>query len=163
MQKKKTPRGRKTDLNRGVAPWTPAIAIPMVFAVALTASGCFQEPEPAPEPIVTTGALADVLYEPARRIVSRSCSDCHAAGGKNEKHIDAWGHAIRLDTHQEWLDGRADISVRLDPVKAAEQDPPVDVMPLATFPLQLTPAERDTLLQWIARGSPNTPSGHVEP
>jgi uncharacterized membrane protein len=135
----------------------------LYMAMTLLAAGCFQEPDTGPEPIVTTGALADVLYEPARRIVSRSCSDCHAAGGKNEKHMDAWGHALRLDTWQEWVDARADIKVRLDPVKAAEQDPPVDVMPLLTFPLQPTQAERDTLLQWIERGSPNTATGEAPP
>ena len=122
-------RGGKSDHNRGGAPWTAAIPV----AMALLTAGCFQEDEPGPEPIVTTGALADVLYEPARRIVSRHCSDCHAAEGKNEEHLDAWGHAIRLDTWQEWVEGRADIVVRLDPVKAAEQDPPVDVMPLDTL------------------------------
>ncbi len=155
MEQKVTRRGGKTNHNRGRGPWFAAVP----FAMALLAAGCFVDKEPGPEPIVTTGALADVLYEPARRIVSRHCSDCHAAGGKNEEHLDAWGHAIRLDTWQEWVDGRADIVVRLDPVKAAEQDPPVDVMPLATFPLQPTQAERDTLLQWIARGSPNTATG----
>lgn len=154
--------GRGLDLNglRGAtsgfaAPWTTVA----LFAVALLASGCSEESVPDPEPIVTTGALPDVLYEPARRIVSRSCADCHAAGGKNEKHMDAWGHALRLDSWEEWDNSRADLQVRLDPVKAAEQDPPEDVMPLATFPFQLTPAERDTLLQWIARGSPNTVTG----
>jgi hypothetical protein len=130
-----------------------------VLAIALLAAGCSVESEPGPQPIVTTGALPDVVYEPARRIVSRSCADCHAAGGKNEKHMDAWGHALRLDSWQEWVNARADLAVRLDPIKAAEQDPPEDVMPLATFPFQLSPAERDTLLQWIARGSPNTVTG----
>ena len=140
-----------------------AFRIGAAIAAVLLTAGCVQEHESGPEPIVTTGALADVLYEPARRIVGRHCSDCHASGGKNEKHMDAWGHAIRLDTWREWVDGRADIVARLDPAKAAEQDPPVDVMPLATFPLQPTQAERDTLLQWIARGSPNTPTGEAPP
>lgn len=143
------------DHNQGTVPLIAAILIFLCCCLA----GCVQDHQPGPEPIVTIGALSDVLYEPARRIVGRLCSDCHAAGGKNEKHFDAWGHAIRLDTWQEWVDGRADIVARLDPAKAAEQDPPVDVMPLATFPLQPTQAERDTLLQWIARGSPNTATG----
>lgn len=155
MENMMTRRCGKTNHSREQTSWIAAIPI----ALAWLAAGCFQENERTSEPIVTTGALADVLYEPARRIVSRHCSDCHAAGGKNEEHLDAWGHAIRLDTWQEWVDGRADIVVRLDPAKAAEQDPPVDVMPLATFPLQPTQAERDTLLQWIARGSPNTVTG----
>jgi uncharacterized membrane protein len=133
-----------------------------LLAIPLLLLGCFRESDPGPEPIVTEGALADVVYEPARRLVSRSCADCHAAGGRNESHLDAWGHAIRLDTHAEWVAGRLSLAERLDPVKAAEQDPPVDVMPRTGFPYPLTDAERDTLLQWIARGSPNTPDGRAE-
>src|ERR1041384_8195138 len=113
--------GGKTVHKRRVGLWSAAVALAMGCSVA----GCFQEQESGPEPIVTTDALADVLYEPARRLVSRSCADCHAAGGRNEEHFDAWGHAIRLDTWQEWVDGRADIVVRLDPIQAAAQDPPV--------------------------------------
>ena len=98
-------------------------------------------------------------YEPARRLVSRTCADCHAKDGRNETHKDAWGHAIRLDTYQEWVDGRRVILERLDPAIAAAQDPPLDVMPQAAFRFQLTDAERDTLLHWIRRDSPNTPTG----
>ena len=147
--------GLRGSALRFAAPWTAAA----VLAVTILASGCNRKSPTGPEPVVTAGALPDVLYEPARRIVSRSCADCHAAEGKNEKHMDAWGHALRLDSWQEWVNARADLQVRLDPIKAAEQDPPEDVMPLATFPFQLTQAERDTLLQWIARGSPNTVTG----
>jgi hypothetical protein len=51
---------------------------------------------------------------------------------------------------------------RLDPATAAEQDPPVDPMPLTGFPYQPSRAERDTLLEWLKRGSPNTPDGLLE-
>jgi hypothetical protein len=52
---------------------------------------------------------------------------------------------------------------RLDPATAAAQDPPVDPMPLTGFPNQPTQAERDTLLEWLKRGSPNTASGFEDP
>jgi hypothetical protein len=52
---------------------------------------------------------------------------------------------------------------RLDPATAAAQDPPVDPMPLTGFPYQPTQAERDTLLEWLKRGSPNTASGFEDP
>lgn len=134
-----------------------------VLAALLPLSGCLEPSPPGPKPIVTEGALVDVVYEPARRLVSRSCADCHSEGGNNESHLDAWGHAIRLDTYKQWVDGKRVLLERLDTVYAAEQDPPLDVMPSASFPYQLTRDERDTLLQWIARGSPNTPSGDSVP
>lgn len=109
------------------------------------------------------GCLTDVAYEPARRLVSRYCADCHSAGGNHETHKDAWGHAIRLDLHAEWVSGERHLKERLDPDVAAAQDPPLDAMPLLAFPLQPTQAERDTLLDWIKRGSPNTASGFAEP
>jgi mono/diheme cytochrome c family protein len=130
------------------------------LAALLPILGCFQEYDPGPKPIVTEGALTDVLYEPARRLVSRSCADCHTKGGHNETQGDAWGHAIRLDTYQEWVDGRGELLERLDPAIAAANDPPLDVMPQAAFRFQLTDAERDTLLRWIRRDSPNTESGN---
>jgi hypothetical protein len=91
--------------------------------------------------------------------VSLYCADCHARGGNNPTHGDAWGHAIRLDTYAEWAKSERYLRERLDPDSAAAQDPPVDVMPQPGFPLQPTAAERDTLLAWLARGSPDTPDG----
>jgi uncharacterized membrane protein len=136
----------------------PDPAIPIFAALLLL--GCFQpETSGQPKPPVTEGALADVAYAPAKRLVGRYCSDCHARNGGHENHADAWGHALRLDSHEEWVEARNRLLERLDSAVAAEQDPPVDVMPQAAFPLQPTRAERDTLLDWIRRGSPNTPSG----
>ncbi|MDB5047416.1 MAG: hypothetical protein JWO30_487 [Fibrobacteres bacterium] len=128
------------------------------LAALLLIPGCYQSFN-GPRPIVTEGALTDVRYEPAQRLVSITCADCHTRNGNNETQPDAWGHAVRLDTYKDWLDSRKVLLERLDPVTAAEQDPPVDVMPQTTFKYQLTDTERDTLLQWIKRGSPNTESG----
>lgn len=112
-----------------------------------------------PKPIVTQGCLADCAYEPARRLVSLYCADCHAQAGNDDSHDDAWGHAIRLDTYAEWAKGSEKLIERLDPAIAAIQDPPVDPMPSTGFPLQPSQAERDTLLAWLKRGSPNTADG----
>lgn len=131
----------------------------LILSAFILLQGCFQSTNAPPKPIVTEGAIADVVYEPAKRLVGRYCSDCHSKNGNHETHGDAWGHAIRLDTHEEWVDGKSHLLERLDSALAAEQDPPVDVMPLAAFPYQPTRAERDTLLDWIRRGSPNTPTG----
>ena len=111
------------------------------------------------KPIVTEGAIAGTLYLPAFRIVNRYCADCHTAGGNNELQHDTWKYALRLDTYAEWVDARKILLERLVPETAAAQDPPVDVMPNLAFPFQPTQAERDTLLNWIRAGSPNTPMG----
>ena len=125
-------------------------------------TGCFQSEDHFPHVILTEGCLTDVRYAPARRIVGYYCSDCHAKAGTAESHKDAYGHALRLDTWQEWVDGKKYLLVRLDAAAAAAEEPPVDVMPQLAFPYQPTQAERDTLLQWIRRGSPNTVSGFDE-
>ncbi len=131
----------------------------MGLAALLSLSACFHDEDLTPLPIVTEGCLTDVAYEPARRLVGVYCADCHAQGGHNATHKDAWGHAIQLDTRQEWLDGKKHLLIRLQPAVATDEDPPVDVMPQLSFPFQPTQAERDTLIEWIKRGSPNTVSG----
>jgi hypothetical protein len=87
------------------------------------------------------------------------CANCHAEGGNDESHTDAWGNAIRLDTYAQWLKGSKHLLERLDPDVAVAQDPPVDSMPPPGFRYPLARSERDTLLDWLKRGSPNTPSG----
>ena len=132
------------------------------FSAALTLL-CVACDSPTPPhrggPIVTEGALADVAYEPARRLVSRYCADCHTRGGNNREQPDAWKYALRLDTYADWEKGSRVLKVRLDSAASAAEDPPADVMPRESFPYQPTQAERDTLLDWLARGSPNTVTG----
>ena len=141
-----------------------ARAAVLLRAFALLAlSGCFSSfNDDAPKPIVTEGCLVDAAYEPAKRLVSLYCADCHARAGNDPSHDDAWGHAIRLDTYAEWAKGSKHLLERLDPAVAAAQDPPVDPMPLTGFRYQPSQAERDTLLDWLKRGSPNTPSGFAD-
>jgi hypothetical protein len=131
----------------------------LIPALIFALTGCFQDADKPPKPIVTVGCIQDCAYEPARRLVSLYCADCHSEGGHNESHHDAWGNAIRLDTYAQWAKGSKHLLERLDPETAAAQDPPVDPMPSTGFLYQPTQAERDTLLDWLKRGSPNTPSG----
>jgi uncharacterized membrane protein len=134
-----------------------------ILAAPLALAGCFRDNAmAAPKPILVEGCLTDVAYEPARRLVSLYCADCHAKAGNHESHKDAWGFAIRLDTYAEWVEGARHLKERLDPAVAAEQDPPLDAMPLLAFKFQPTQAERDTLLDWLRRDSPNTASGFAE-
>lgn len=110
-------------------------------------------------PIVMTGAMDGTLYAPAFRIVNRYCADCHTIGGKNDLQHDAWKFAVRFDTYSQWAEASKLLKIRLVSELSAAQDPPMDVMPNISFPFQPTQAERDTLLEWINRGSPNTSSG----
>ncbi len=129
---------------------------------ALILTGCefFTAPTPkVAHHIVMTGAMEGALYAPAFRIVNRYCADCHTLGGKNDLQHDAWNFAVQFDTYSEWVEASKLLKIRLAPELAAAQDPPVAVMPNISFPFQPTQAERDTLLEWIKRGSPNTPSG----
>jgi uncharacterized membrane protein len=114
---------------------------------------------PIPLPIVSEGAITGTLYAPALRIVNYYCADCHVATGHNELQHDAWKFAIRLDQYSEWAEASKVLLERLVPETAVAQDPPVEVMPNMAFSRKITQAERDTLVEWIKRGSPNTPSG----
>ncbi|MDQ3002250.1 MAG: cytochrome c, partial [Fibrobacterota bacterium] len=114
-----------------------------------------------PDSIVSDGAMADVLYAPAKRIINFYCADCHTQGGKNKDQVDAWKNAdVKLDTHAGWAKAVNTLLVRLDPPLAAAQKPfPFDPMPKPSFPRQPSQAERDTLLTWLKSGSPNTITG----
>ncbi len=114
-----------------------------------------------PDSIVSEGALLNVAYAPARRIVNRYCADCHTSGGKNKDKKDAWGNAdVKLDAYAGWLKAQNTLKVRLNPALAISQRPfPLDSMPKGSFSRQPTQAERDTLLTWLMRGSPNTSNG----
>lgn len=115
----------------------------------------------AADSIATTGGLLDVAYAPAQRIVNRYCVDCHSQGGRNKDQVDAWKNAdVKLDSYAGWVKAQNTLAIRLNPALAASQTPfPLDQMPKLSFSLQPTQAERDTLLAWLKRGSPNTPTG----
>jgi mono/diheme cytochrome c family protein len=108
--------------------------------------------------IVTSGAVQGLVYEPAAKIVNRYCADCHTVGGLNPEQPDAWNYAIRLDTYALWDSYPTYIlEEHLDPVLAAQKS--LTLMPPEHFPLQPTSGERQLLLDWLRRGSPNTVDG----
>lgn len=110
-------------------------------------------------PIVTEGAVRGLIYEPMRLILNRTCADCHTQGGKNKDQQVGWENAIKLDTYEQWNRYQEFIRERIDTAYALSQDPPYEVMPKPGFPNQLTREERQMILDWIDRGSPNTPDG----
>lgn len=113
------------------------------------------EPLP-PGGIVTEGAVAGLVYDEAFAILNRSCADCHTEGGLNADQAAAWTFALRLDTYAGWLRaGTSTLRERLDPTVAE----PDELMPPASFPYQPTPEERQLLIDWLNRGSPNTSNG----
>jgi len=110
--------------------------------------------------IVTEGAVQGLVYDTAYKLINRYCADCHTLGGLNKDQPDAWTYALPLDTYAEWkAAGILDIQYRMDSVLASQLRPPGQIMPRTIFPLQPTAAERQLLLDWIRRGSPNTLTG----
>jgi mono/diheme cytochrome c family protein len=106
--------------------------------------------------VVTEGAMEGLNYAEAAALINRSCADCHTEGGLNPDQPAAWTFALRLDRYQSWVRaGTSTLLERLDPsiAKPEEQMPPAD------FPNQLTLVERQLLIDWLNRGSPNTPNG----
>jgi mono/diheme cytochrome c family protein len=106
--------------------------------------------------VVTEGAMEGLNYAEAAALINRSCADCHTEGGLNPDQPAAWTFALRLDRYNGWVRaGASTLLERLDPsiAKPEEQMPPAD------FPNQLTLVERQLLIDWLNRGSPNTPNG----
>ena len=104
-------------------------------------------------------AVKGLVYEPAFRIINRYCAECHTEGGLNLRQLDGWT-ALPLDTYGNWKsapDGRNIFARRLDSVQARQSG--LERMPPPKFYAQPTQAERDTLLNWLQRGSPNTLNG----
>jgi hypothetical protein len=98
-------------------------------------------------------AMKDTLYEPGRTFVRTYCSPCHWSGGQNPKKSGAY-KAFQVDTYEEWASGRTIISAVLD-----KWNPDGSVMPPPEAPLAPPDDERKLILDWVHRGSPNTPTG----
>jgi hypothetical protein len=100
-----------------------------------------------------TGPLAGTLYAPARRFVEAYCAGCHWEGGQNPKKKRALP-AMRLDSYQGWSTHQSVLKGVLD-----RWHPDGKVMPPRSAHAQPSDAERRIILEWLARGSPNTVDG----
>jgi len=98
-------------------------------------------------------AVKDVQYEPAYRLINHYCADCHTEGGLNVRQLDGWT-ALPLDAYTGWKNAASLLLKRLDSADAVHFN--LEIMPPANFRYQPTRAERDSLLEWLRLGSPNT-------
>ncbi len=108
--------------------------------------------------IIQNGAMKGLLFDSASQIINHYCADCHTFGGLNREQQSAWTYALRLDTYQDWANVKPEIlAERLDPAIAILKF--LEVMPPDRFPFQPTNSERQILLEWLKRSSPNTKDG----
>jgi len=99
------------------------------------------------------GAMSGTLYEPGRRFAQTYCSPCHGEAGENPKRPVA--HlAFQVDTYEEWAASRTILLAVLD-----KWMPDGVVMPPSYAPAEPPDDERRAILDWVQRGSPNTPDG----
>ena len=135
--------------------------LPVVFLLTACSggagpSGGSRGPNP-PGSASATGSAGPVLegclYVEARAFAGKYCSDCHSSRGSN----DLRGRASRIlsvDSYGEWIGSAGAIPGRLD-LDSLELGP----MPPPEYPVQPTQAERRMIVDWVKRGSPNTPDG----
>lgn len=102
---------------------------------------------------VPPGPLAGTVYAPARRFVSMYCAGCHWEGGTNPKKKRALPQ-MRLDSYQSWSTHQSVLKGVID-----RWHPDGKVMPPRDAKAQPPDAERRAILEWLARGSPNTVDG----
>jgi hypothetical protein len=97
--------------------------------------------------------MKGTLYEPGRTFGQKYCSPCHWAGGQNPKQSVAF-QSFQIDTYDDWATGRTIIPAVLD-----KWNPDGKVMPPPEAPAFPPDDERRLILDWVRRGSPNTPDG----
>ncbi len=124
--------------------------------------GC-RGPAPMPPPGAAASAppdsagsariLAGCRYDTARAIVETYCADCHSAHGKSRAQARAH-RDFSVDTYAEWIAASRAVPGRVD--KDSLED---KIMPPPRFPAQPTDTQRKLLVDWVKRGSPNTPQG----
>lgn len=101
-------------------------------------------------------SLAGCKYPAATAFVDKYCASCHTQGGvapdaKTKKR--AYG-VLQLDTYEQWKADTKVITAVLDKWHLDGK-----IMPPAKAVSQPTDAERKAILDWLARGSPNTLDG----
>ncbi len=103
---------------------------------------------PSPEP-----AMKGTVYERGRTFVQTYCTPCHWAGGRHAKQAVAYP-AFQVDTYEQWMTGGTIVPAVLD-----KWNPDGTVMPPPEAPADPPDDERRAILDWVRRGSPNTPDG----
>jgi uncharacterized membrane protein len=92
-------------------------------------------------------------YPAASAFVEKYCSECHTSAGGHALKKRAYA-VLQLDTYDQWKSGTKVILAVLDKWHLDGK-----IMPPPKATAQPTDAERKATLDWLGRGSPNTPSG----
>lgn len=97
--------------------------------------------------------LAGARYAPARAFVARYCAECHTERGAHAKKKRALPQQ-RLDTYEQWRSHASVLRGVID-----KWHPDGKTMPLKGATAMPRDDERRLMLDWLARGSPNTEDG----
>jgi hypothetical protein len=98
-------------------------------------------------------AMKGTIFETGRVFGQTYCSPCHWIGGAHPKRPVAYV-AFQIDTYEEWGTGTTIIPAVLD-----KWNPDGAVMPPPEAPAFPPDDLRMLILDWVRRGSPNTPTG----
>lgn len=122
------------------------------------ASSCAPVAEAPTAETPTTGAPADAAalaganYPEAQRIVQTYCSPCHSKQGA-DPHQGRGYTTLKLDTYEQFK-SRAFLVRSAVAIHGDRAD-----MPPVYAARQPSETERQTLIDWIDRNAPNTPTG----
>jgi len=115
-------------------------------ALLVAASSALAEPSPK--------AMKGCHYPAASAFVEKYCAGCHTSTGTQAQKKRAYA-VLQLDTYDEWKEQTKVITAVLDKWHLDGK-----IMPPPKASAQPTDAERKAILDWLARGSPNTAAGH---
>ena len=98
-------------------------------------------------------AMTGTRYPAGKRFVERYCAGCHTEAGADPQKRRAYA-VLQLDTYEQWKGSQKVLTAVLDRWHLDGR-----LMPPPTARPQPTDAERRAALDWLRRGSPNTPDG----
>jgi len=102
---------------------------------------------------IPDGALKDCQFVAAKNFATQYCSDCHTSTGASKHKAKALQN-ITMDTYHDWIQAAKAVPGVLDKAHLESK-----LMPPPKYPHQPTDAERQVIIDWVLRGSPNTESG----
>jgi hypothetical protein len=126
----------------------------LVLLVTVVAASACGSSDRTTETFAVEASMKGTLYEPGRVFGQTYCSPCHWKGGQNPKRSGAY-QAFQMDTYEQWATGRVIIPAVLD-----KWNPDGRVMPPPEAPEFPSDDDRRLILDWVRRGSPNTPGGY---
>jgi uncharacterized membrane protein len=122
--------------------WTPTLVI---AGLALAGVDAIADSTPK--------SMKGCLYPQGSAFVETYCADCHTKPGASPSQKRAYA-VLQLDTYDQW---KASSKVILAVVNKWHLDG--SIMPPASASPQPPDTERHMIVDWLTRGSPNTPSG----